>query len=83
MKAEACDAQFSELGAIEPRPELAARTLQAWRRERQVGAWRTRGVAIAGMLAMAALALLVVDASDPRGSAESMVERGAGPSAPT
>lgn len=82
MKDEAFDAQFADLGAVEPTPELSARTLQAWRRERQVGAWRTRGIAIAGMLAMAALALVVVDTPEPRGSTGSMVERGAGPSAP-
>lgn len=82
MNDDAFDAQFADLGAVEPAPELSARTLQAWRRERHVGAWRTRGIAIAGMLAMAALALVAVDSPEPSGTAESMIERGAGPSAP-
>ncbi len=83
MNDDAFDAQFAELGAVEPRPELSSRTLQAWRRERQVGAWRTRAVAIAGMLAMAALAFFVVDSPEPHGTSASMVERGSGDSAPS
>ncbi|GDX79521.1 hypothetical protein LBMAG42_13320 [Deltaproteobacteria bacterium] len=82
MNDDAFDAQFTELGPVEPKPELSAHTLRAWRRERQAGAWRTRGIAVAGMLAMAALALLVVDAPEPQGTTETMVERGTGPAAP-
>lgn len=82
MNDDSFDAQFGALGGVEPAPDLAARTLDAWRRERRVGAWRTRGIAIVGMLAMAALTLLMVDSPDPRGSAATMVERGGGLSAP-
>lgn len=78
MTDEAFDRQFAALGGIEPSPLVQARTLAAWESTRRRDAWTIRGIAAAGMLAMAAATLLVVDVPDDSGVHPGMVQRGSG-----
>ncbi len=82
MTDEAFDAQFQGLAALEPPVPLVSRTLAAYRAERRRDAFRVRGLAVAGMLGMAAMAMLVVREGEATGNPASMVERGAGPILP-
>jgi hypothetical protein len=71
------DAQFADLGGLQPPPTLSDRTLRAVARQRASGGWRVRLIAVVGMAAMAALSLVVV-APPEHGASSSLVERGAG-----
>lgn len=82
MTDEAFDAQFAALTRIDPAPALVERTLSEVRRERARGAWRVRALAATGMLMMAALTLLTLNAPPESGAAATMVERGSGGSSP-
>ena len=82
MTDEAFDAQFGALAPLDPAPVLIERTLGEVRRERSRGAWRVRAVAATGMLAMAALTLLTLNAPPQSGTAATMVERGVGGASP-
>ena len=73
----AFDQQFSMLAAIAPPPNIEAQTLAAWRAARKQTELRTRLIAGAGMFAMAAMAMFVVNDTPIVGTPESMVERGA------
>lgn len=77
------DARFRDLGPVEPPSRVADRTVAAWRGERRSAAWRTRTFAVAGMAAMAALSLLVVQDPDRPSDPGQLVERGAGEQSPT
>jgi len=79
---EVFDAQFRGLRAPEPPAPLVSRTLAAYRAERRRDAFRVRGLAVAGMIGMAAMAMLVVREGEATGNPADMVERGAGPVLP-
>jgi hypothetical protein len=76
------DARFRSLGGIDPPELLSARTLDAWKRERARSAWITRALAAAGMAAMAAMALLLVQPPDPTATGPVLVQRGVGEALP-
>ena len=78
MTDDSFDARFRDLAATEPPPALVERTLNAYRSARQRDAWRVRGFAAAGMMAMAALSLVVVSGPPHVGDPTKMVERGSG-----
>ena len=78
----AFDLQFSTLAVIGPPRNIETQTLAAWRAERKRTEFRTRLIAGIGMIAMAAMALLVVNDTPIVGTPESMVERGAAAASP-
>ncbi len=82
MTDDAFDAQFRVLGPIEPSAQVVSRTLTAYKRQRRHDAFRVRGFAVAGMLGMAAMAMLVVREGEVTGNPSAMIERGAGPILP-
>lgn len=82
MTDDAFDAQFQVLVPVEPSAQVVSRTLAAYRSERRRDAFRVRGLAVVGMLGMAAMAMLVVREGEATGNPASMVERGAGPVLP-
>lgn len=71
------DAKFADLGGLAPSEALCARTLMRVREDRSRSAWKVRLIAVAGMVAMAAMSLVVVTPPE-KGDAASMVERGSG-----
>jgi len=79
---EVFDAQFRRLHAPEPPAPLVSRTLAAYRAQRRRDAFRIRGLAVAGMIGMTAMAMLVVREGEATGNPADMVERGAGPVLP-
>ena len=77
------DQQFADLSVIDPPELLEARTLSTWRAERARSAFRTRALSLAGMAAIAAMAVLAAREPPVVGSPASMVERGTGVQLPS